>query len=142
SFRSWPAQKALPAAAMTTTRTAASCATASSCACRASSIASDKALKACGRFMVRVTTPRGSRVFSTRASVGSDMATSSFDRGCGLRPLAQHELLDLAGGCLRNRLEAHLARHLVARQQAAAMGDQLIRRRGGARLQLDGGDRP
>src|SRR2546429_2879836 len=149
SFRSWPAQNALPTAAITTTRAEASLAIASSSRCSAASIASDRALKACGRLSVRVMTPRASRSRLTSGSespLGSSsaavvMVSSSFDRTGGSRPLAQHELLDLAGGSLRDLLEAHLARHLVGRQQGAAMPDELGGAHRAAALELDEGER-
>src|SRR2546429_1530778 len=146
SFRSWPAQNALPTAAITTTRADASLAIASSSRCSAASIASDRALKACGRLSVRVMTPRASRSGLTSGSespLGSGsavMVVSSFDRTGRFRPLAQHELLDLAGGGLRDLLEAHLARHLVGRQQGAAMRDELGGAHRDAALELDEGE--
>src|SRR5256885_14269377 len=131
----------MPCAASTTTRTAASFAIASSSRCNAASIASDRALKACGRFRVRLMTPRASRSRLTSGSTEVVMVVSSFDRTGRSRPLAQHELLDLAGGGLRNLLEAHLARHLVGRQQGAAMPDELGGAHRDAALELDEGER-
>ena len=102
--------------------------------------ASDSALKACGRFSVSVTTPRASFSRSTRA-VGSDMSASPHSIAEALlRALAQLELLDLAGGGLGDRLEADLARHLVAGQQRLAVRDQLGRR--DARAGLESRRRP
>ena len=57
SCRSCPAQKALPAPAMTTQRKLASAPSAASSRCKASSIASDSALSCRGRFRRSVTTP-------------------------------------------------------------------------------------
>src|SRR5580700_6380683 len=87
----------------------------------------------------RLTSGSGSRLTSGSAAVV--MVVSSFDRTGRSRPLAQHELLDLAGGGLRDLLEAHLARHLEGRQQAAAMPDELGGARRDAALELDEGER-
>src|SRR5438105_11270820 len=94
-------------------------------------------------------TPRASRSRLTSGSespLGSGsaalvMVLSSFDRTGRSCPLAQHELLDLAGGSLRDLLEAHLARHLVGRQQGAAMRDELGGAHRDAALELDEGER-
>ena len=61
------------------------------------------------------------------AVVHGDPVLGLFDRRRRARPLAQLELLDLAGRGLRDRLEADLARHLVAGEQRAAVRDQLGR---------------
>src|SRR4051812_21805766 len=52
-------------------------------------------------------------------------------------PLAQLELLDLAGRGLRQFAEHDRLGHLVAGQVLAAMGDDVLGRRRGAGLELD-----
>src|SRR5262249_15632457 len=57
SFRSWPAQKALPAPAMTTTRAVESAAISSSVDCSSRRSASESELYCSGRLSVSLTTP-------------------------------------------------------------------------------------
>src|SRR6516164_11835736 len=59
-----------------------------------------------------------------------------FDGAGRAGALAQQVLLDLAGGGLRNLLEAYLARDLVAGEQCPAMRDQLFGARARAGLEL------
>lgn len=70
---SWPAQNAGPFAAMTTTRTDGSLVMALNSCCKASIVSRDKALRALGRFRVRVQTPASSwrsRPVSWSAAIG------------------------------------------------------------------------
>ena len=75
SLRSWPAQKALPSPAMTTTRTVSSRAISSTAAIRASSISNESALNCCGRLSVSVVTPPA----SSRRRMGASVSTTGLD---------------------------------------------------------------
>src|SRR5262245_1624075 len=63
------------------------------------------------------------------------LACDSLDRGSRLHALAQHELLDLPGRRLGDHAEHHASRALEAREQAAAVLDDLLF--GGARIRLE-----
>src|SRR4051812_27203837 len=65
------------------------------------------------------------------------MASVSFDRRRGAHPLAQQELLDLAGGSLRQLAEDNASRHLESREMAAAVLDDRLLGELGPRLELD-----
>ena len=93
SLRSCPGQKALPLAAMTTTRMAGLAAISSSAACSAASISIDNALNCLGRLSVSVVMPRASlriSMASARVAVVSMMLSS---RRCNYPSVAQSNLL-------------------------------------------------
>src|SRR5438067_10125054 len=126
SFRSWPGENALPAPAMTTTRTALSEAISSSAALSSANIALSIALYCAGRLSVSIAMPSA----SSRSNVAPDSAVSFiirslFDRARRSRALAQYELLDLAGRGLRQLAEDHFLRRLEAREMHAAVLDQV-----------------
>src|SRR5262245_11658370 len=101
------------------------------------------ALNCAGRLSKSVAIPSASVRWisvSPAASNGAfTAANASLDGRRRLRPLAQHELLDLAGGGLRQLAENHLLRRLEAREMRPAVLDQLGLARRGSGLELHEG---
>src|SRR5690348_6664087 len=86
------------------------------------------------------------RTFSTRISRSTAVRetlprSAPADQASAAGAIAQHELLDLPGGGLRQRAEHHALRHLEAGQMVAAPPDdaRLVRAALGPGLERDEG---
>src|SRR5262249_25248330 len=138
SLRSWPAQKALPSPAITTTRTDGSFSIASRCSCSDSMTARESELSWRGRARTsQAAAPRSSRRTTAAESAATLVAISLLYRRSRADALTQQELLDLSRRRAGQGAEHHRPRRLEVGKPGPAVLDDLALRGRGIGLELD-----